>query len=143
MEAGAHILWRPESGGINAARLEKARRIHSGEQRTRRLTGRQPAVKTRSRHAARAFDDAFDHGGAWPCVTARRGPRVGGVRFLPSRAAPSLPKLRAWAGRAGHKTGPRRTEFAFGRREWGRFCVWHALKVFGRPFGRPEWRCSK
>ena len=38
-------------------------------------------------------------------------------RFLPSGAARSLPKLRVWAGRAGHKTGPRRTQIAFGRRE--------------------------
>ena len=116
MEAGARLLWRPESGGINAVRLEKARRIHSGEQRTRRLTGRPPAVKTRRRHAARAFDDAFDHALSLPGVARASGADVAS-RFLPSGAAPSLPKLRAWAGRAGHKTGPRRTEFVFGRRE--------------------------
>ena len=133
MEVGARLLWQPESGGISAARLEKARRIHSDEQRTRRLTGRPPAVKTRHAPLTTAGRGR---------VTARRGLPVGGVRFLPSGAAPSLPKLRAWAGRAGHKTGPSRTEFAFGRREWARFCVRHAPNGFGRPFGRRERRCS-
>ena len=118
MEAGARILWRPESGGINAARLEKARRIHSDEQRTRRLTGGPPAVKTRSRHAARAFDDAFDHGGAWPChcqawpARRRRAfpsvrgrpkpPQVEGVGWAcrtPNWAAPD--RIRVWSPRVG------------------------------------------
>ena len=90
-------------------------------------------MKTRSRHAAHAFDDAFDHGGAWPChcqawpARRRRAfpsvrdrpkpPQVEGVGWAcrtQNWAAPD--PIRVWAPRVGAILCPARPK-----------CVWAAV----------------